>query len=86
MADVPRRPAPERDPNEQPAGRPPATQVPRRWAGRPLAETRWLLEYWRLWVDPALYGIGLPPGDGLGVGRLLGVHLRVHGGAPLAWG
>ena len=67
MVRVPDRPAPERDPNEPPAGRPPATQVPRRWAGRPLAETRWLLEYWRLWVDPALYGVGLPSGDGRAV-------------------
>ncbi len=58
------RTAPLRDPNEQPAGRPPPTEVPRHWAGRPLAESRWLLEYWRLWLDPVLYTVGLPRGDG----------------------
>lgn len=37
----------------------------RRWWGRPLAETRWLLELARLSVDPLLLGgPGLPRGDG----------------------
>jgi pimeloyl-ACP methyl ester carboxylesterase len=36
-----------------------------RWWGRPLAETRWVREYWRLLADPALLaGRGVPHGDG----------------------
>jgi triacylglycerol lipase len=36
-----------------------------RWLGRPLAETRWLLELARLAIDPLfLGGPGLPRGDG----------------------
>lgn len=38
---------------------------PARWRGRPLAETRWLLELARLGVDPAFLGVGgIPRGDG----------------------
>jgi pimeloyl-ACP methyl ester carboxylesterase len=38
---------------------------PARWWGRPLAETRWLLELGRLSIDPVLLGWpGLPRGDG----------------------
>jgi triacylglycerol lipase len=45
-------------PPELPADRP-------RWWGRPLAETRWVLELLRLGVDPLfLGGPGLPRGDG----------------------
>jgi pimeloyl-ACP methyl ester carboxylesterase len=45
-------------PPELPADRP-------RWWGRPLAETRWLLELMRLGVDPLfLGGPALPRGDG----------------------
>ena len=40
------------------------TPVPAEWLGRPLAETRWLLEAARLFVDPAAYGRGVPRGDG----------------------
>ena len=36
-----------------------------RWWGRPLAETRWSLELFRLLADPVLYGGGgIPRGDG----------------------
>jgi pimeloyl-ACP methyl ester carboxylesterase len=43
--------------------RPPSDRP--RWLGRPLAETRWLLELARLSVDPVfLGGPGLPRGDG----------------------
>jgi pimeloyl-ACP methyl ester carboxylesterase len=34
-----------------------------RWNGRPLAETRWKLELWRLLVDPVFAGIGVTRGD-----------------------
>jgi pimeloyl-ACP methyl ester carboxylesterase len=40
------------------------TPVPAGWFGRPLAETRWVLEAGRLLVDPVAYGRGVPPGDG----------------------
>jgi triacylglycerol lipase len=50
--------APELPPLEPPA-------ADGRWLGRPLAETRWLLELARLSVDPVfLGGPGLPRGDG----------------------
>jgi pimeloyl-ACP methyl ester carboxylesterase len=35
-----------------------------RWWGRPLAETRWLLELTRLLADPVLVGRDVPHGDG----------------------
>jgi pimeloyl-ACP methyl ester carboxylesterase len=38
-----------------------------RWWGRPLAETRWILEASRLLADPVWYGRGVPRGDGRGV-------------------
>jgi pimeloyl-ACP methyl ester carboxylesterase len=48
---------------ERPPALPPAGEE--RWMGRPLAETRWLLELARLSVDPVfLGGPGLPRGDG----------------------
>jgi triacylglycerol lipase len=34
------------------------------WSGRPLAETRWVLELMRLAVDPVFMGAGVPRGDG----------------------
>jgi pimeloyl-ACP methyl ester carboxylesterase len=40
------------------------TPVPAGWLGRPLAETRWMLEAARLLVDPVAYGRGVPRGDG----------------------
>jgi triacylglycerol lipase len=40
------------------------TPVPAEWLGRPLAETRWLLEAARLLVNPVAYGRGVPRGDG----------------------
>jgi triacylglycerol lipase len=40
------------------------TPVPAEWLGRPLAETRWLLEAARLLADPVAYGRGVPRGDG----------------------
>jgi triacylglycerol lipase len=40
------------------------TPVPAEWLGRPLAETRWMLEAARLLVDPVAYGHGVPRGDG----------------------
>ncbi len=40
------------------------TPVPAEWLGRPLAETRWMLEAARLLVDPIAYGRGVPRGDG----------------------
>ena len=43
------------------------TPVDGGWAGRPLAETRWLLEAARLAVDPVAYGRGVPRGDGRAV-------------------
>jgi triacylglycerol lipase len=43
------------------------TPVPAEWLGRPLAETRWLLEAARLLVDPVAYGRGVPRGDGRAV-------------------
>jgi triacylglycerol lipase len=41
--------------------------IPARWLGRPVAETRWLLEAARLLVDPIGYGHGVPRGDGRAV-------------------
>jgi pimeloyl-ACP methyl ester carboxylesterase len=38
--------------------------VPAEWLGRPLAETRWILEATRLLADPVGYGRGVPHGDG----------------------
>jgi pimeloyl-ACP methyl ester carboxylesterase len=38
--------------------------VPAEWLGRPLAETRWMLEAARLLVDPVAYGRGVPRGNG----------------------
>jgi pimeloyl-ACP methyl ester carboxylesterase len=35
-----------------------------RWRGRPLAETRWMLELLRLVADPVFRGDGVPRGDG----------------------
>jgi pimeloyl-ACP methyl ester carboxylesterase len=43
------------------------TPVPAEWLGRPVAETRWLLEAARLLADPVAYGIGVPHGDGRAV-------------------
>ena len=43
------------------------TPVPAEWLGRPLAETRWVLEASRLLVDPVAYGLGVPRGDGRAV-------------------
>jgi triacylglycerol lipase len=40
------------------------TPVPAEWLGRPLAETRWMLEAARLLVDPVAYGRGVPRGNG----------------------
>lgn len=40
------------------------TPVPAEWLGRPLAETRWMLEAARLLADPVAYGRGVPSGDG----------------------
>lgn len=37
---------------------------PTRWMGRPLAETRWMLEAARLLADPVAYGRGVQRGDG----------------------
>lgn len=37
---------------------------PARWWGRPLAETRWSLEAWRLVADPVFRGRDVPRGDG----------------------
>ena len=39
-------------------------ELPARWWGRPLAETRWSLELSRLMVDPVFAGRGVPRGDG----------------------
>jgi triacylglycerol lipase len=39
------------------------TPVPAEWLGRPVAETRWMLEAARLLVDPVAYGRGVPRGD-----------------------
>jgi pimeloyl-ACP methyl ester carboxylesterase len=43
------------------------TPVPAEWLGRPVAETRWMLEAARLLVDPVAYGFGVPRGDGRAV-------------------
>ena len=43
------------------------TPVPAEWLGRPVAETRWMLEATRLLVDPVAYGRGVPRGDGRAV-------------------
>lgn len=40
------------------------TAVPAEWLGRPLAETRSVLEAARLFADPVAYGRGVPRGDG----------------------
>ncbi|HEX6712316.1 MAG TPA: alpha/beta hydrolase, partial [Thermoleophilaceae bacterium] len=40
------------------------TPVPADWLGRPVAETRWMLEAARLFADPVAYGRGVPRGDG----------------------
>ena len=40
------------------------TPVPGEWLGRPVAETRFVLEAARLVVDPVAYGRGIPRGDG----------------------
>jgi pimeloyl-ACP methyl ester carboxylesterase len=40
------------------------TPVPAEWLGRPVAETRWLLEAGRLFLDPVAYGRGVTRGDG----------------------
>ncbi len=46
---------------------------PARWWGRPFAETRWYLEYLRLWADPVfLPAAGVPRGDGRAVVMLPG--------------
>lgn len=54
---------------EETAARPrrPLTPVPGGWMGRPVAETRWLLEATRLFADPVAYGHGVPHGDGRSV-------------------
>lgn len=53
-----------RDPRARhPAARP-LTPVPAGWIGRPLAETRSILEATRLLLDPVAYGRGVPRGDG----------------------
>jgi triacylglycerol lipase len=69
-----------------------------RWHGRPLAETRWLLELSRLLADPVFRGDGVPRGDGRPVVlipgflagdqtlALLGVWLRLMGYAPSTCG
>lgn len=49
------------------APRRPLTPVPGGWLGRPLAETRWILEAARLLADPVAYGLGVPHGDGRAV-------------------
>ena len=41
--------------------------MPAEWLGRPLAETRWMLEAARLLADPVAYGRGVPAGDGRAV-------------------
>lgn len=46
------------------SARRPLTPVPGGWMGRPLAETRWMLEAWRLMADPVAYGLTVPHGDG----------------------
>jgi triacylglycerol lipase len=43
------------------------TPVTGGWPGRPLAETRWMLEAARLLADPVAYGHGVPRGDGRAV-------------------
>ena len=43
------------------------TPIPAQWFGRPLAETRWMLEAARLLADPVAYGRGVPRGDGRSV-------------------
>jgi triacylglycerol lipase len=58
-----RRTAVERRPPAAGADRP-LTPVPAEWIGRPVAETRWMLEAARLLVDPIAYGVGVPRGDG----------------------
>lgn len=40
------------------------TPIPGGWPGRPLAESRWVFEAWRLLLDPVAYGIGIQKGDG----------------------
>jgi len=57
-ADLPEDPAPDG------VGRVQYEVPPERWFGRPLAETRWLLELSRLLVAPVFAGSGIPRGDG----------------------
>jgi pimeloyl-ACP methyl ester carboxylesterase len=45
----------------------PLTPVPGGWMGRPFAESRSVLEAWRLFADPVAYGLGVPHGDGRSV-------------------
>lgn len=45
----------------------PLSPIPGGWRGRPLAETRWLLETCRLLGDPVAYGRGVERGDGRAV-------------------
>jgi pimeloyl-ACP methyl ester carboxylesterase len=40
-----------------------ADPIRERWMGRPLAETRWMLELARLLGDPVWRGVGIPRGD-----------------------
>ena len=59
-------PAPLRAPDPEATPQPPKPRpaaVPP-WWGRPLAETRWMLEAARLLGDPVLRGDGIPRGDG----------------------
>jgi triacylglycerol lipase len=54
--------APPVDDEQRP--RPVGVEVPGRWWGRPLAETRWCLEASRLLIDPVFSGRDVPRGDG----------------------
>jgi pimeloyl-ACP methyl ester carboxylesterase len=58
VADLAEGPAPDG------VGRVERERPPERWVGRPLAETRWLLELSRLMVAPVFAGGGIPRGDG----------------------
>jgi pimeloyl-ACP methyl ester carboxylesterase len=55
------------DSGEESGIRRPLSPIPGGWRGRPLAETRWMLEATRLLVDPVAYGHDVPPGDGRSV-------------------
>ncbi len=48
----------------RPAAQRTLTPVPAEWLGRPVAETRFVLEAARLLVDPLAYGRGVQRGDG----------------------